>query len=158
MFIRSTGLLRAAVLFMGLFVLLLCFLALPAIIKDALGFFPPSVIYPLGAGLYLTTLPFFGALGQAWKLLRLIDKGEAFTGASVKALRAIRNLAGVITIIYTLCLPLFYLMAEFDDAPGFVIIGLLPTFAAFVVAVFAAVLEKLLQEALQIKSDLDLTI
>lgn len=55
-------------------------------------------------------------------------------------------------------LPLFYIVAEADDAPGLIIIGLVIIFAATVVAVFAAVLQKLLKNAIAIKSENDLTI
>lgn len=55
-------------------------------------------------------------------------------------------------------MPLFYLIAEADDAPGIILIGMLLIFAALVIAVFAAVLQKLLQEAIHIKSENDLTV
>ena len=57
-----------------------------------------------------------------------------------------------------LVLPLFYLFAEIDDAPGVIFIGLVVPFASMVIAVFAAVLQRLLQEAIDIKSENDLTV
>lgn len=61
-------------------------------------------------------------------------------------------------MIYVLGLPLFYLLAERDDAPGVILIGMAVIFAAMVIAVFAAVLQKLLKEAIDIKSENDLTV
>ena len=55
-------------------------------------------------------------------------------------------------------LPFVFLVAEKDDAPGLIIMGLVPIFASMVLAVFAAVLQKLLQEAIEIKSENDLII
>lgn len=55
-------------------------------------------------------------------------------------------------------MPLFYLMAEADDAPGIIVIGLVMIFASMVIGVFAAVLQKLLKEAIDIKSENDLTV
>ena len=49
-------------------------------------------------------------------------------------------------------------MAQIDDAPGILAFGLVITFASIVIAVFAAILQKLLKEAIDIKSDNDLTI
>ncbi|WP_407066435.1 DUF2975 domain-containing protein [Geobacillus sp. TFV-3] len=48
--------------------------------------------------------------------------------------------------------------AEKDDAPGVIFVGLLVPFASFVIAVFAAVLQKLLQQAIEIKQENELTI
>ena len=49
-------------------------------------------------------------------------------------------------------------MAEVDDAPGLIILGMVIIFASMVIAVFAAVLQRLLQEAINIKSENDLTV
>ena len=55
-------------------------------------------------------------------------------------------------------MPLFYLFAEIDDAPGVILIGMVIIFASMVIAVFAAVLQRLLKEAIDIKSENDLTV
>lgn len=60
--------------------------------------------------------------------------------------------------LYVIGMPLFYLIAEKDDAPGIILIGLVMIFACMVIAVFAAVLQRLLQEAIDIKSEYDLTV
>ncbi|MFS8514724.1 MAG: DUF2975 domain-containing protein, partial [Planifilum fulgidum] len=62
------------------------------------------------------------------------------------------------SVLYVVSLPLFYYVAEKDDAPGMLLIGLLLAFAAMVVSVFAAVLQKLLKSAVEIKKENDLTI
>jgi hypothetical protein len=55
-------------------------------------------------------------------------------------------------------MPLFYLVGDKDDAPGIIVIGLVLVFASMVITFFAAVLQMLLKEAIDIKSDNDLTI
>ncbi|KYD16710.1 hypothetical protein B4119_0276 [Parageobacillus caldoxylosilyticus] len=49
-------------------------------------------------------------------------------------------------------------MAEVDDAPGIILIGMVIIFGCMVVAVFASILQKLLKNAIDIKSENDLTI
>jgi hypothetical protein len=51
-----------------------------------------------------------------------------------------------------------YLFADKDDAPGLILIGMVPIFTAMVIAVFAAVLQKLLKSAIDMKSENDLTV
>jgi hypothetical protein len=55
-------------------------------------------------------------------------------------------------------MPLMIYAAQRDDAPGVVLLGLVFIFATLVVGVFAAVLERLLQNAIDIKSENDLTV
>jgi hypothetical protein len=64
---------------------------------------------------------------------------------SVTPLKKIKHYA-----LYVVSLPLFYYVAEKDDAP--VLIGLLSAFAAMVISFFAAVLQKLLKSAVEIKA------
>lgn len=76
----------------------------------------------------------------------------------MKPLKKIKYCAITISILHLFVLPLFYVFAELDDAPGVIFVGLVVPFASLVIAVFAAVLQKLLQEAIHIKSENDLTV
>ncbi|MGM0854738.1 MAG: DUF2975 domain-containing protein [Bacillota bacterium] len=49
-------------------------------------------------------------------------------------------------------LPFTFIIAQWDDASGLVLIGMVIVGVSLVIAVFAAVLERLLQEAITIKS------
>jgi hypothetical protein len=64
----------------------------------------------------------------------------------------------IIGAFYVAFMPLIYLMADADDAPGMIIIGMIIIFGCMVIAVFAAVLQKLLANTIAIKSENDLTI
>ena len=50
------------------------------------------------------------------------------------------------------------MIAQWDDAPGLALIDLVIIGASMVIAVFAAVLQRLLQEAIDIKTENDLTV
>jgi hypothetical protein len=108
--------------------------------------------------MYISVIPFFVALYQAFKLLSYIDKSLAFSDFSVKALKIIKFCAMTMSGVYVVILPFVFLVAELDDAPGLVIVGMVPIFAPMVIAVFAAVLQRLLQEAITIKHENDLTV
>jgi hypothetical protein len=60
--------------------------------------------------------------------------------------------------LHFLGLPLYYLVADKDDAPGLVFVGLIIPFASLIIAIFSAVLQRLLQDAINIKSENDLTV
>ncbi|WP_059050308.1 DUF2975 domain-containing protein [Paenibacillus senegalimassiliensis] len=154
----STLFLRVVVFLMGFAVLALAIYALPRIGGDLLGYYPLYVTVPIMVGMYGAALPFFFALYQTLKLLGLIDRNTAFSEGSVNALRQIRNCGVAISIIYAAILPTLLIIADKNDAPGLAALGLVICFASAVIAVFAAVLERLLTSAIQIKTENDLTI
>ena len=150
----STTLLRVAVVILGLVVLALCISVLPAgITHNNVGGYLPVLL-----GMYATATPFFFALYQAWKLLGYIDKSHAFSKQSIKALTRIKYCAVAISTAYAAAMPYIYFVAKQDDAPGVVLIGLIIVFASMVIAVFAALLQRLLRSALEIKAENDLTV
>ena len=157
---RETLFLKAAVILMGFPVLAMCIFLVPEIANFAAELFPDWAYmkYLVFIDLYATAIPFYFALYQAFKLLSYIDTNQAFSELSVKALKNIKNCAITISILYVAGMPLFYLMGEVDDAPGSILIGMVMIFASMVVAVFAAVLQKLLKNAIDIKSENDLTV
>ncbi|MFS0780589.1 DUF2975 domain-containing protein [Bacillus sp. 1P06AnD] len=156
----STLFLKVTVILMGIPVLALCIFLVPKIADYAAVLVPDSsfIKYLVILFFYVTAIPFYFALYQTFKLLCYIDKNKAFSEISVRHLKQIKNCAITISILYVAGLPLFYLIADRDDAPGVILIGLVIIFASMVIAVFAAVLQKLLKEAIDIKSENDLTV
>lgn len=155
--------LRLAVVLIGVPILALCILLLPKIALEAieqaqmgavLGYIVLSILIIM----YISAIPFYMALYQALKLLSYIEKNEAFSERSVISLKKIRNCAASIGGLYMIALPMIYIVAEWDDAPGLIVIGLIIAGASMVVAVFTAVLKKLLQQAIDIKIENDLTV
>lgn len=156
----TTLFLKSAVVLIGIPILALCIFVVPEIANYAVELYPDMAFLKslIFIDLYASAIPFYFALYQAFKLLNYIDKNKAFSELSVKALKNIKNCAIVISGLYVAGLPLFFLMAERDDAPGVILIGLVVIFASMVIAVFAAVLQRLLKEAIDIKSENDLTV
>lgn len=156
----STLFLKLAVILMGFPVLALCIFLLPMVAEDASGssLKMAYVLYGILIMMYISAIPFYGALYQAFKLLSYIDRNKAFSELSVKSLKNIKNCATAISILYVLAMPLFYIVGEVDDTPEVILIGMIFIFAPTVIAVFATVLQRLLQEAINIKSENDLTV
>ncbi len=156
----STLFLKIAVILIGIPVIALCIFVVPEIANFAVKLYPnlSYLKYLVFIDLYAGAIPFYFALVQAFKLLIYIDKNKAFSELSVGALKNIKSCAIAISAIITLGMPIYYLIAEKDDAPGIILIGLIIIFASMVIAVFAAVLQRLLQEAIDIKSENDLIV
>lgn len=156
----TTFFLKVVIMLLGIAVLALCVFLVPEIANYAVELYPDrtylkALIY---IELYASAIPFYIALYQALQLLSYIDKNKAFSELSVRALKNIKKCAIAISGLYALGMPLFYLVADKDDAPGIIVIGMVVIFASMVIAVFAAVLQKLLKEAIDIKSENDLTV
>lgn len=156
----TTLFLKLAVILAGVPFLAMCIFLVPEIANFAAELYPDYsyIQYLVLFDLYATAIPFYFALYQAIKLLSYIDKNKAFSELSVRALKKINYCAIAFSSLYVLGMPLFYLIAEKDDAPGIIVIGMVIIFASMVIAVFAAVLQRLLQEAIDIKSENDLIV
>ncbi|ETP70279.1 membrane protein [Planococcus glaciei] len=157
---RETLFLKAVIILMAIPVLAVCIFVVPPLSSFVAEIIPQWAFlqYVFLIAMYLTAVAYFTALYQTLKLLGYIDKNIAFSERSVKALKNIKYCAIAITVLYILCLPIILYMAQVDDAPGLGGIGMIITFGAMVIAVFAAVLQKLLQNAIDIKSENDLTV
>ncbi|MBQ4869655.1 DUF2975 domain-containing protein [Priestia megaterium] len=156
----TTLFLKIAVILIGIPVLALCIFLVPKIGNFSEELYP-DIAYIKSLVLidmYTAAIPFYCALYQAFKLLSYIDKNQAFSELSVKALKNIKYCSITISALYLLGMPLYYLMAKKVAPPSFIPIGLIIIFASMVIAVFAAVLQKLLKEAIDIKSENDLTV
>lgn len=156
----STLFLKIAVILIGIPVLALCIFLVPEIANYAAELYSDIayIKYLVLINLYSAAIPFYFALYEAFKLLSYIDNNKAFSELSVKSLKNIKYCATTISILYVVGMPLFYLIAERDDAPGIILLGMFIIFSSMVIAVFAAVLQRLLQEAITIKSENDLTV
>ena len=152
----STLFLKSVIFLIGASVFAICVLVLPkAILAELSGDFDYG---PIMIGLYMTAIPFFFALYQGLLLLGYIDANTAFSPLSVKALQNIKYCAFSISSIFAAGMPYIFYVGDRDDAPGVVALGLVISASACVIGVFAAVLERLLQNAIDIKSENDLTV
>lgn len=154
----ETLFLKIAIFIIGLPVFTLSILGLPWLANNPVNPEYAHGLYPILIGMYLSTIPFYIALYKAFRLLSYIDQNIAFSELSVKALKDIKYCAITIMTLYVIMTPFFFIVAEKDDAPGLIIFGMIPIFVSMVIAVFAAVLQKLLKNAIDIKSENDLTV
>jgi hypothetical protein len=156
----STLFLRASLVVMGFLALVICIVLFFGVAGEGIrnmSYFA-RLLTPLVVIMYMVAIPFYIALYQTWKLLNYIDAGTAFSVLSSRALKNIKHCAVTISVLYVAALPDFFRLAEADDAPGVGVIGLIFVGASLTVAVFAAVLQKLVESAMEIKSENDLTI
>lgn len=154
----TTLFLKLAVILIGLPVLGLSIFGVTWLINNPASPTYDQLLYPILIGIYGSILPFFIALYQTFKLLNHIDKNQAFSELPVKALKNIKFCALTISGLYVVILPFVFGLAQMDDAPGLVLVGMIPVFASLVISVFAAVLQRLLQDAIDIKKENDLIV
>jgi hypothetical protein len=113
---------------------------------------------PFLAYAYIASLPFFVALYQAFILLRYIGQNKVFSLNSVRTLRTIKY-CGLILVVFIVAPEAYLFIARpGDDIAGGVAVGLFLIFVSAVIATAAAVFERLLQNAVDIKSENDLTV
>ena len=114
---------------------------------------------PFLAYVYTASSAFFIALYQAIKLLGYIGQNKVFSLHSVKALRTIKYCAlALVGFIAGAEAYIFIAVRGTDDIAGGVAIGLALIFISTVIATAAAIFEKLLQKAVDLKSENDLTV
>jgi hypothetical protein len=108
---------------------------------------------------YAASIAFFVALYKAFKLLGYIGQNKVFSSNSVGTLKSIKYCAIVLSILIVAAGLYIKLSHNEDDDPaGFLAICIVTTFACIVVATAAAIFEKILQNAIDMKSENDLTI
>jgi hypothetical protein len=153
----STIFLRVVISLIAIAALAVCIFPLPRMVAQEAAKTPDTayLIYLFLVCAYILSIPFFVALYQAFKLLIYVDRNEAFSELSVKALRQIKYCA--ITIGTLMVAGIAALMAlsfgKGEDIAGMVAMGLLMTFASSVVAAVAAVLQRQVQKAIDLKKE-----
>ena len=155
---------RLVVYLMALGAVSVCVILLPELARESLVEDPanPLVTYLFLAGAYALFIPFFVAVYQLHKLLGLIDTDQAFSSQSVKALQNIKICANIFSGIIVLGAVTGLIIARAadptEDVTAIVTLGFIFTFASSVIATLAAVIERLLQDAIEMKSENDLTV
>ena len=120
----------------------------------------PFEIYfkdPFLAYAYVASIPFFAVLYQAFKVLGYAGQNKVFSQAAVKALWTIKFCA-IAIIGFVAVGEVFIMLHTSDDRAGGVFIGILITFGSIIIATAAATFERILQNAVDMKSENDLTV
>jgi hypothetical protein len=120
----------------------------------------PFEIYfkdPFLAYAYIASIPFFVAFYQAFKMLGYAGQNKIFSQPAVKALQTIKYCA-IAIIGFVAVGEIFIMLGNSDDRAGGVFMGILIIFGSVVIATAAAMFERILQNAVDIKSENDLTV
>jgi len=157
---------RVSIIFLQAVVLLIGIVALVILIRFPLTegraanldlfsiYSDPFILYG-----YAASIAFFVALYKAFKLLGHIGQNELFSQKSVRTLRIIKYCAIISSILIAMAglyIKIFH--NNEDDPAGFLAMCILFTFISVAVATAVAVLEKNLQNAVDMKTENDLTI
>ena len=108
---------------------------------------------------YVASIPFFVAPYQAFKLLGYIRQNKIFSLSSVKTLRIIKYcaIAGISFIVVGDVWLIITNHGE-DDMAGALAMGIFTIFVSIVIATATAVFERILQSAVDIKSENNLNV
>jgi hypothetical protein len=108
---------------------------------------------------YAASIAFFVALYKAFKLLGYIGQNKVFSSKSVSALKSIKYCAIILSILIVTAGVYIRISHNKDDDPvGFLVMCVASAFLAVIVATAAAIFEKILQNAREMKSENELTI
>lgn len=111
---------------------------------------------PFLAYVYLGSIPFFVALYSVVRLLNWIGSPDAFSRRTIEAARLIRICAR--TTIGFILGAVVYLLVFGEERPPAIFIGSIAVVGFLAVASSAAVFEKLLERAADLKHENDLTV
>jgi hypothetical protein len=152
----STLFLKSMLVLLGLAVALLCIFVLPSGIRHTTNWYGYR---PMLLAVYIPAIPFYLGLFHGFRLLQAIDNNNSvFADSSIKSLGIIKYCGIAIGSFYTIALPYIFYLAQMDDAPGVMLIGLVFAFAPLGIALVAAIVQKQLQTTIAIKSENDLTV
>lgn len=153
----STLFLKVVLLLMALVILVLYSYVFPELARRDAAAHPDDdfLRYVFLLSGYIFFIPILVALYQTFKLLVHIDRSEAFSDLSVKALRMIKYCAIMVIAFIVLGVLFMTLFVVDEDITPFITLGVIGSFGSSVIAVFAGLLQKLLTDAIVFKSDND---
>jgi hypothetical protein len=106
---------------------------------------------------FIGSTPFFTALYHAFKVLGHVRQNKTFSQATVNSLRIIKYCA-LALIGFVAVSVIFMIGGDREDRPAGLFMRILVTFPSIIVATAAAISERILQNAVDIKSENDLTV
>ncbi len=108
----------------------------------------PWYLYPIYFLMIVIFSIFLYALVPSYHLVTRIKNNQFITEESLSLLHKIMMSAFVITILFIIEWPFWYLVAENDDAPGLILLILYVTSLSFTVSVFALALKRVIRNQL----------
>jgi hypothetical protein len=94
---------------------------------------------------YFLTMPYFLSLYKAFGLLIMIEKKEFFSMQAISHLKMIVISAYSATLILLVDMPILYMIVDYDDSPGLLLMGLLVLAIALFIAIFTSVLRSVVK-------------
>lgn len=113
----------------------------------------PFIIY-----MYIASIPFFFGLFQAFKLLTFIDSNKAFSKGAINTFKNMKYASLILIGFIFSGLLYIRFFANGEDPAGPTMFGLILSLVFGVIATAAGILQKLFQNAVDIKSENDLTV
>jgi len=113
---------------------------------------------PFLAWAYTASIAFFVGLYQAFTLLGYIGQNKVFSQPAVNALRTIKYSGSVLVGFIVAAEAYLFIARPDDDIAGGVFMGLLMIFVFGVITIAATMFERILQNAVDMKSENDLTV
>ena len=108
---------------------------------------------------FIASTPFFAALYHAFKVLGYVRQNQTFSQATVNSLRIIKYCAlAHIGFVAVSVVFMPFSDPDDDDGPQGVVMRVVVIFGSIVVATAAAMFQRVLQNAVDIKSENDLTV
>ncbi len=111
---------------------------------------------PFLAYIYFASIAFFVALYQAFQVLGYAGRNSVFSPAAVRAVRTIKFCA--LALVGFVAIGELFILWQDDDGAGAVTMGIVIMFSSSVIAATAAMCERILQAAVDLKTEQDLTV
>lgn len=143
---HSIKILKYLIILIAIFIMTTSVIGIISLIQEPINPTYGLILYPIVTILYLSTILIYLAFYQTIMFLKLIDQPVIKYENSIENLQKIRVYGVIFALLYVINLPFFYMLAEVDDAPGLIFIGMIPLIGGFIVYLFADIMIKLLNE------------
>lgn len=148
---HSIIILKIIILLIALFMLIFSVIGMVSLIKDPINFIYGHILYPIVIVIYISTIIIYLAFYQTFMLLDLIKEKLTFSMKTKTHLEKIKISGLVFSVLYFFLLPFVYMLANADDAPGIIFVGMIPFIGGFIVSLFADIIIKLIDEGMSLK-------
>ena len=158
-----TTITKIVIYLIGIAVVAFSTILLPELAREeAAGKINPPITYPFFVGAWVLSVPIFIALHQTLKLIGYIDHNKAFSNKSVKALGYIKYSSIAFSVLIAISVAAILISAQAanppEDMPPVPMVGSIFIIVSSLITTFVAVLQRLLQDAINIKSKNDLIV
>lgn len=146
---HSTLLLKVCFVFLSLpAIFIFCFIGYNIIVGLIDGF-PLWFLYPVYLLVMVAAVIFIFTLIPSFKVVVLYEKDMLFTHEAATLMNHIMKRLCYITVIFVIQLPFWFLIAQWDDAPGLIIVVGYVAGIAFTLALIALILRQIIMKGIK---------